>query len=370
MKVGIITITGEANYGNSLQNYALLKTLKDLDLDSYTIKTEYETNYKTINKVNVKRYLKILLKKGDYVNLIRRIKFSSFSSKYLNKTKKICYESNPELSGFDYLVFGSDQIWNFTWGGRIADNINFFTGGFSKEIPKISYAASIGVDFIPEEYKDTFVENISRFKSVSVREQTGKSIVESLTDKKALVLLDPTLLVSKNDWLSMAKKPKFVNVRDNYILTYFLGDVNQNLKDYIEKVSKVYNYKIIDLKSEWFNSDCLSNKAFLTADPSEFLWLISNCKILFTDSFHGSVFSILFEKSFRCFQRDSNEFGMLSRMDTLFNLLNISDWCKGDLNENIDHVFYKDYSSVNEALSQKKQESIDYLKGALGINET
>ncbi|MCM1286167.1 MAG: polysaccharide pyruvyl transferase family protein [Acetobacter sp.] len=371
MEIKIVTITGESNYGNSLQNYAVKTVLENLNNNVETIKTEYEPNFKKINITNIKNFVKIILKRSNYLQILRAVKFKKFSNKNLNKSKFVCRESKPELnSKCDLLVFGSDQIWNFTWGGRICNNINYYTGDFAYDIPKIAYSASIGSDYIPEKYQETFVNNISKFKYISVREHRAQNIITELLDIKAEVTVDPTLMLDKSDWMKIAKKPKYIKKNDKFILTYFLGTKNEEYYDYIDSIAKEKNLRIIKLDMERLDYNSIENPKCFVTDPSEFIWLIANCEIVFTDSFHGSVFSILMQRPFRCFNRKDNGVeSMSSRMDTLFGMLNITDWCIGNINENIEHVFYKDYSNTQCILERERKFALNYLRRALNSDE-
>lgn len=378
MKTGIITITGEMNYGNSFQNYAVIKVLENLGVSAETVKTEYSLpeflKQKKLGIFESKNYLRfygrIIIKQKIFVNyLIRLLKFKLYGYRHLNLSKKRNSEINPvNLENYDALVFGSDQIWNFTWGGRICNGIDFFTGGFAPDVKKIAYSASIGTDYIPEEYIEKVQKNLNNFSTISVREDKGKEILDPLLEKPVCVTVDPTLMLDKNEWQKIARKPHFFSKNKKFILTYFLGEYSDELIEYINKISEKLDCDIIDLCSEWSYSYKREKKRYFSFSPEEFLWLIDNCQIMFTDSFHGSVFSIIMEKPFRCFKRHQNGVAnMSSRMDTLFNTFKINDWCVGDINESIDNILFKDYSNVQSILTEKREFAYDYLKGALDI---
>lgn len=371
MRAKVITITGESNYGNSLQNYAVIKTLNKLGVNAETIKTEYEPDIVPHNRSNVKNYIKILLKHGNYMYFKRKIRFKKFSDKYLSKTKELYSEQRFNSVGdCDVLVFGSDQIWNFTFFGRLENNIDFFTGGLFNNIPKIAYSASIGRDYIPNQYIDKVKENLSAFKSISVREDNAKEILTEIIDKDISVTIDPTLMLSKQEWLTIAKKPKYMKKNSKFAVSYFLGELSKVTDEYIRKITHEKGLELINLNSEWIEYSEINNPLHFVTDPAEFIWLIANCEIVFTDSFHGSVFSIIMDKPFRCFERcDKKLESMSSRMDTLFNMFKINSWCRGNINENMDNVFYKDYSAVQSVLEEKQNYAKRYLKGALGIDE-
>lgn len=204
-------------------------------------------------------------------------------------------------------------------------------------------------------------------KAISVREERGREIIKELTGRDVPVTVDPTLLLSRGEWREIEKKPSFVGENDRYLLTYFLGGCSEEVRDYIEGIARANELKVIDLYNEFLDKSEIENKKWFAADPGEFAWLIEHCELMMTDSFHGCVFSIINEVPFRYFKRGGNVADMSSRMNTLFGKLNISDWCIGDINENLDHVFYKDYTGVNDIIEAEKTFAYDYLKGALNI---
>lgn len=366
MNINIVTITGEANYGNSLQNYAVRKVLENLGNTVFTLKTQYEPKFTLFSRHNLKQYAKIVLKKSNYYCFIRKIKFKKFSNKYLNKTPYVINEKKPELlSNCDLIVFGSDQIWNFTWGGRLCDGINFYTGGFNQEIPKIAFSASIGADYIPDDKMELFLTNISKFNAISVREEQAKTILDKIIENEVTVTIDPTLMISKQEWMRIQKKPSYVKENEKFILTYFLGKKTSSVDSYIEKYARITNCKIINLYNEYEKAENIKSVNDFCIDPQEFIWLVNNSQMVFTDSFHGSVFSIIFEKNFRCFQRSKEVENMSSRMDTLFSLMQIDSWCKGSLNENFDAIQKYDYTNVASIIKMKQEFVNDYLSKEL-----
>ena len=368
MDINIVTITGESNYGNSLQNYAVIKTLESLGNNVFTLKTQYEPRFTVFSRNNLKQYIKVLFKRSNYFCFIRKFKFHIFSNKYLNKTKYVVNENKPELSKkCDLLVFGSDQIWNFTWGGRLCEGIDFYSGGFAPDIPKIAYSASIGASYIPDEKKEKFSQNLSGFKCISVREEQAKDILSELIDNKTTVTIDPTIMLSKNDWDKIAKKPSYINKNEKFILTYFLGEKSNEVKDYIKEFSEKNSFRIINLYNEYEDYNNIASVNDYCVDPREYIWLIKHSQIVFTDSFHGSVFSIIFHKNFRCFQRSKNIESMSSRMDTLFSTMKTSDWCNGDVNETFESLTKYDYKDVDTIIKEKRDFAKSYLKYALSI---
>lgn len=363
--IGIVTMIGE-NYGNRLQNYATQVVLESFGYNVTTFNNKYY-RLSLINKVKLKliRMMKALLIHGDYLKMLRRSSFKKFNKKYINFNKDIPGLTKINSERYDYIVCGSDQIWNLTYHA-ISDYMNPFFAGFVPQNRRIAYSASIGIDYIPERFKDEFVKYITEMKSISVREENAQKIIKSMTGRDVPVTLDPTLMLSKSDWLKISEKPKWIK-SDKFILTYFLGDFTEERRNYINKIAEICNIDVIDLYDIFTDANRIVNKSAFSSNPSEFIWLISNCELMMTDSFHGCIFSMIMDKPFRCFSRMDSESNMSSRMDTLFKKFNVSDWCIGDINEDVEHVFYKDYSGFESTLKKEQDFAYDYLKGALDI---
>lgn len=358
MKIGILTIIGQANYGNKLQNYAVDRVLKSLGADVVTFDHQQALSFKTKLKYAVKDALKV---KDCYER--KRIKrFNEFDKKYLQ------HDRIENADEYDFVVCGSDQIWNCTIG-FIRSNLSTYFGTFMPAEKRVAYSASIGADYIPDEYKTDFSQYIQEMKAVSVREERAAEIIKELTGRETAVTIDPTLMLKKQDWLKIAAKPDYIG-NEKFILTYFLGDYLKETKDYIYRLAEEKHLKVIDLEADYKDAADIDNLPYYMTCADEFIWLISNCEIMFTDSFHGSVFSIIMGKPFRCFSRNQQGLEkMNSRMDTLFKLFGIEQWCIGSTDEATDHVFYKDYPDVDRVLAYERNKALTYLREALGLNE-
>lgn len=366
MKIAIVTITGEANYGNSLQNYAVERTFQKMNCKSVTLVTESETFIVRIKSIIYSALFDkshIYIKKQKEPLTLRRKRFRKFNKKFLNM------KAERSFDDYDFVVCGSDQIWNFTFS-KIKNNIPFYFGQFVPKNKRISFSASIGTDEIPSEYLSTAKKGFEEMKSVSVREEKAKQIIEELTGRKDVVVtIDPTLMLSADEWRKISKKPKYIETKQKILLTYFLGDMSEEVNRFIVKISKTYDLKIVNLSSEWITSDKSANDEYYT-DPSEFLWLIEHCELMITDSFHGCVFSTIFRKPFRWFSRIQKDIAnMNSRMDTLFKKLNLGEWCIGTVEEPVDNIMYSDFNGVEDRIKSEQEILSDYLRGALGINE-
>ena len=203
-------------------------------------------------------------------------------------------------------------------------------------------------------------ERFLKFKAISVREDKGKEIIEDLTGRKDIeVLVDPTMLLTSDEWDKVAKRPEQLQ-RDKYILTYFLGELSDSRKKEIQRIAKENDCEVINLLDE--------NDAFFATGPSEFLYLEKNAFLICTDSFHSSIFAILYNRPFVIFNREGNVQGMNSRIETLlskFKLENREYNGKNITNENLHH----DYTEAYKILEQEREKSKNFLQKALDIKE-
>lgn len=340
MKVAIITIVSR-NYGNRLQNYALQYVIETL---GYSV----ETLQRGQRQKDVKRYIKsaaqmLLQTKGQ--------KFKKFDKKIHFSKLVVTRDTYPDNidKQYEYFIAGSDQVWN-PYYDFVAGKCDFLT--FARDNQKISYAASFGVSEIPYERKTEYADHLKTFKAISVREKKGAEIVEELADRKATVVLDPTLLLGESEWKKIEKKPVF-RPKKKYVLVYALGDKTNRFKDKIKQLKG--KYEIFDVRS----LQKTGNE--LPIGPSEFLYLIRNSEEVLTDSFHATVFSIIFHKKFVTFNRPG--LNMNSRIESLAELLgekNRLTEC-GDLNCETEI----DYVNVDRILEEERRKSIDFLKDAL-----
>lgn len=350
MKTAIITICDNNNYGNRLQNFALQEVLKKiLDDEVITIWNE-ENSISTVEKIktNIKKIIKIIM--GDK-KMLREYNFNNFTKQYINNSEKVFTNSKNIVDKYDQYVIGSDQIWNYTFRG---DNFGFFEFALFSNANKkniISYAASFGISSIPSFIQNKYQNGLSNLNHISVREQAGAEIVKSLTKKEATVVLDPTLLLSKNEWIKMIKKPKQLKV-EKFILTYFLGKISQKRKIQIEKIAAINGCKIINILDP--NSD------YYTCDPQEFLYLEKKAFLICTDSYHSSIFAILFERPFIVFEREDQHLKMNSRLDTLLDMLNLNN--HKSIDEIPENYLDTDYSETFQILETEKNKSLYFLE--------
>lgn len=336
-KCYIITINGLDNFGNRLQNYALYIFISALNINTI--------NYWSEKKINpIKAFIKRFVPK---INTKRYINFYYFN-------KKINTKYNIEYNNEYYYIYGSDQIWNPNFAAT-----DFLLGLENNSVNKIAYAASIGLNELPDSEKNKFKKALNNFKSISVREDSGMKIVEELTKKIDIdVLIDPTMLLTSNEWDRVSRKPKCYK-GEKYILNYFLGNLSDERKKAIEEIASKSNWKIINILDK--------NDPYYVSGPSEFLWLEKHAELICTDSFHSSVFAILYNRPFVVFDRDEEGMNnMGSRIDTLLSKFKLDDRKyngKYITKKNLEH----DYSEAYKILDNEREKSKKFLKNALDI---
>lgn len=366
-KIAILTITDGQNYGNRLQNYALQKVLTGLGFDVETIKRKTWRDLRGIKKYKqlIKKMIKVVLGYpcGRYHKLRVR-SFEKFNNRYL-KFSDVVLSDNRYPSGlserYDYFVVGSDQVWNA--GFRIIyEDIKNHLAFFAESQQRISYAASFGTDKIAPGYEDVFKEELPKFKAVSVREISGVRIAREC-GVEATVVIDPTMLLTGSQWLEIAKKPSYIE-DEPFILTYFLGDRDDELNDYIRRISE--GKKIVNLEIESVLDDKISSVDEYCSAPDEFVWLAANADCIITDSFHATVFSILFHRPFCVFERKAinDSYKMGSRLDTLLELFHLDRF--HDSNRSFS-VIPEEYvtDEIEQILMTERKKSMEFLRSAL-----
>lgn len=339
-RIAIVTILS-ANFGNRLQNYAMQEILTSLGYEVETIQKGKKNN-------NLSRYMKYqikrLLRKNDWKfrEFDRRIKWSPYSLSIPDEKKEMA-------EAYDYFIAGSDQVWNPNFRGT---NENSFLS-FAPEKKRIAYAASFGVDEIPDELLGKYEDYLRGFSAISVREKQAVKIIEQFNGCHAECVLDPTLLLPRASWEQLAVRPK---MKGKYVLKYLLGEDQTECNKLIKELCD--GITIIDIKKHLSGEE-------KPIDPAEFLGLILNAELVCTDSFHASVFSTIFAKPYVIFERMDAERNMSSRLDTLCDTLNLRDhrYCLPEFI--IEKVMTPDYERTLKILEQERKKSLNFLQKAL-----
>lgn len=330
MKIGILTFHWATNYGAILQAYALQTYLKKMGHDVYIINYRPQAYKKTLFRCFVKK--KIWLFFSYLKEYLKEIKLETFRQKYLNET--ILYKSLDELKRnppqFDMYVCGSDQIWNpyFTTKGEGNKPTSAYFLDFGEAtVKRIAYAVSFGCKVYPEEASDIARKYISEFQAISVREESGISIVKQLGHENPIKLPDPTLLLAHEDYLFANTSHESIQKK---VFVYILRNEYKEVYKIISYLKKDYT---IDSTNKFFNPNSVED------------WVssIKNASIVITNSFHGAVFSIIFHVPFIVLQASGREAGMNDRFSTLLQALGLE-------NRVLDKI---DLNNVNQLLKEE-----------------
>ena len=359
-KIGTITFHNSYNYGSVLQAFALQTYLKKAGYQSQIIDFEFEKDYRQYKLFRTYLYLhqpKSFL--SDLYRLRKNIKrkknFQEFKKNYLNLTSRH-YKNDDDMSdlneGFDAFICGSDQIWNLECTREIVPA--YFLEFAAKDKLKIAYAPSIASASFDGD-KERLNELIGRLDYVSVREASTIKNVSAYTSKNINNVVDPTLLLELPDYKKIEAEPK--KLPGKYIFFYQLEDDGGKMAKWCKVLAKKNNLPIIYIYKDKINELKKEIYAF-GATPNEFLTLIDNATYVVTNSFHATVFSIIFEKKFCTFPTRNSS----SRMRDLLGYIGLENriWSNSfEINETID------YENVKNKLNNFSQNSKKYLKEAL-----
>ena len=370
MKIGILTIYGGTNYGNKLQNYALQQFLRLNGIMSETIQYTVRFQFPPVGKFRqlskkyfskglsesiwncrclIKKYCYISKLKEKEINRAKRIK--TFEEKHVIVSAQVFDKVSLSSCNSLYtkVIVGSDQVWNPNWQGKEDE---FFLSFVDKN-KRVAYAPSIGVSEIPEQQKDRYARLLSGIDFLSCREKDGAELIRDLCHKECKNVVDPVFLLDRDEWLEICDKDSVNTIGKDYIVTYFLGGKSRRTNNIIKKYAKANKLNVIDI----YNSEDIMS---VFAGIEEFLQLISNAEMVFTDSFHGSAFSIIFGRQFvvcdRRFQAKHEK--MSSRIDGLLEKIGI---CGRSINEDTWKKEKIDYSAIKEKLYPWIKESKEFL---------
>lgn len=359
-KIAIITLMRNPNHGNVLQNIAMQRIFEKRGCVAETVinrkgSTLFLSGFKTkikllinclLNRNNTRRSEK---RRQRFLNCCRRnIRYSpisydgTFSEKIIDK--------------YDFFVAGSDQIWN-PWFGLATE---FELLAFAPEEKIMSYAGSFGVsefENLSESKREEITSYLKRFKDVSCRESSGTAFIEETAGVTAYTHIDPTMLLKKEEWRRLQKKPD-CEIPERYVFVYMLGEISDRYREIIERKAESLDAQVINI---------LENH-FVALDPLEFLWLIDHSLFVCADSFHACVFSILFHKTFAIFDRIDSQKKQNARFDTLLEKFEIpatSVFVTADS----EPTGELDWESIDARLEAERVLSNDYIDSHIGASK-
>ncbi|MBQ5733211.1 MAG: polysaccharide pyruvyl transferase family protein [Selenomonadaceae bacterium] len=370
LKIANLTLDGYFNYGNVLQRYAVCNLLMGLgaEVDSLWFSSQagflpyLQSHYpwmkdswdwKTWVKlgINWKGATSKLLSGREAWEAARNAGIKSFVDRYIPMRYNVDFAKVADK--YDYFVTGSDQVWN----PNFADLEKLFLK-FAPRAKRIAYAASISCPEIPSKDLQGFIDGINGMKAISVREQAGAELIEQLTGRKVEVVADPTMLVAAEKWREIARKPSWLKGDEEILTTYFLG---KRPDEVINRLAREHGLKVVNILDEHVFEH-------YAVAPEEWLWLIDNASLMYTDSFHGTVFSILFRRPFVVAERIEAGCAskMTSRIDTLLGKFGLE--ARRGTKENgymIDNPMSMQYGDVEMVLAEERRKADNYLEGAL-----
>ncbi len=382
-KIGcVIAYTkGHNNYGTSLQGYAMLKKIQQLGYEVEVI--QYTKRLSVWQKM---KFVVNALRAGEWKNIKHRLtdkqilkKYPAYAAGIAERTKAVDAYKQKKLTplfheyigydalhksslNYDAVVVGSDQVWT-----PMSLPNKFFNLLFVDDrVRKVAYASSFGVSEIPSFQRKATGAYLDRFYKIGVREQRGKEIVEELSHQKATIVADPTMLLSREEW-EQEIADAHTTTNEPYIFCYFLG-TNQEARKAANELKAKTGYKIITIRhmDEYVPEDeQFGDEAPYSIDPNDFVKYISRAAYICTDSFHCTVFSILFHRQFMTFYRfaATNKTGRNSRIDSLFNILGLQNRLYAGNVFAIDHLIT--YDKVDEKLKKLRENSLAFLKSSL-----
>ena len=360
MRVGILTFHRAVNYGACLQAYALKKYIegKKIDVSIIDYRSKYiEDLYN--NPFSKGLSIKTKLKNAMTWNIQkeRNKKFNDFINDYLQCNEKSSIFDKEKLENigekFDKIIVGSDQVWNTLCA---ANDTTYYLDFVKDNQKKYSYAASLGI--VNDEYYklDNLKELLIKFNRISVREKNGYDVIKKITGRESTICLDPTFLLSKTEWEKISTK----KINEKYILVYSLS-MPQSIVTYAQELSKKMNMKVV-----FFTLNNLfslkKRKDVVNGSPIDFLDYFSNAEYIVTNSFHGTAFSLIFNKNFTVF-KNSNKNHDNSRLENILSITNL----RNRMIEEGENQFFEeiDYENINEKLNAEIEKSKKYLEDIL-----
>lgn len=375
MKVLIVTLCDYFNYGNRVQNYALEQLVKELscevssglmvsskETDMSCSKTEWKRWMKKVMPLPVYRIFKQMKEvRQPVLHRKRRAAFRAFSNQYLHMVPPIYVKKDMDVgqrisSDYDYYIAGSDQVWHPKFGGR-----DYYFLTFAPSEKRIAFAASFGVEDLPLDQKKRYARLLKEFKYISVRENSGAVIVKELTGRDADVVLDPTLLLPREEWDKLVKQPH-VLLPEHYILSFFLGEEPETA---VESFAAGKNLPVIHMNREEYPE-------LYVLDPAEFLYVVKHADYVLTDSFHGTVFSIKFEREFYVFHRKQQGMeNMFTRISYLLERFELEgrEQERGSVCET-DPVSTEHWMKIREELEAEREKTMKKMREVMGIQGT
>ncbi|MGF7057748.1 polysaccharide pyruvyl transferase family protein [Brassicibacter mesophilus] len=356
-KIGIVTWYHKGyNFGSTLQAYSTQMVLEQMGYDAELI--NYSSDKRKLKK-NIKDFGKKIYLRITKPNVHRAwVKMDKWINSNLNVSGN--YDSWEKLKKnagrYDATICGSDQIWRSHKDGIIDP---FYFLQFISEEKRIAYAPSIARDYIDERIVDEFTAYVKEIRHLSIREKQGAELLKKVTGRDAKVVLDPTLLLTKDQWEKQLENKE--SYKKDYIFCYLLTKNEQ----YYQEVLEVAKNEKLEVITPAIFSNCYNDS--IPLDSFDFLNLIKGAKFVVTDSFHGVAFSISFKKRFAAYKRfpDSYKKSQNSRIYNILDELQIRERLVD--NNSLQLILNKEinFQEVDKLLNKMRRDSLRYLEDSL-----
>jgi hypothetical protein len=347
-----------SNYGAVLQAFALKEAVKDFG-DVKIIDFDNKHVSKSLKHIRFGTSLHSILGMGkDLCRLLPRIKVIKKFNSFLTDNMELTPFESKSLESFDVLISGSDQIWN---PRCISPSLKFLSEYFldfgNESQRKISYASSCGSYEFSSKELLVLKEYLEKYQYLGVRELKTSVMLTDLLDTEVQHVVDPTLLLTKEDWLIKLGDNNFR--KEEYILVYVIKKT-ELLKNTIKYIKSALDLKVI-LVEQGLYFDNIIDEHIRDAGPEDFISLINNAKYIITDSFHGTTFSVIFNKPFVSVSPGAN----VNRISSLLEKIGLKDRIIHNSNNINELILDCDFKLANKALNEERIKSKNYLTKAL-----
>lgn len=356
-KIGVMTYQNAINVGALLQTYALNRYLNSksnvyCETINYKCK-KIDSSYNLI-KLNLKEPKTVINSfLGFPNNFIRKIKFKKFKNNIQLSNKSYSNKNIKETNKiYNIFITGSDQVWNY----NLNNDLNYFLKFVSDDNIRASYAASFGNISVIKDNKSNIDEELRKYKVVSVREKSAVEELKKVNNLKSTCVLDPTFLLSKNEWNEICIPQKHCK---DYILLYVLHE--ESAYKIAEKIKQKTGFEIYIINQSYKKR--INGRYFHNVGPIDFLNLIKNSKYVVTDSFHGTALSIIFRKNLKVVLKNENIF-LNDRLTSILDIFNLNECIVSNdtpLNELISNVNYTKSEDVIEKEINYSKKIIDKI---------
>lgn len=380
MKTGLITLH-DYNFGSALQCYATQSYINKYYCDCVLIQKREPTNRLRSVFQRIMNYVGLSAKHPFQIKRIyeqvkaQRAGRLTITKDSLKEIKRFNYNyifmelySFDELSKaaasleYDYFLSGSDQVWN---GFRV-DGTDMFFLRFAPPEKRIAWAPSFGSDCIAPYNMSIFKQYISEYSRLSVREESGQRIIKELINKESELLCDPVLLLTASEWREQYLNSAHIKNHSKYILLFFIDEISDYAMQRVQEFQKRTDYQVISFGYDYKKYTSIERHIHIDGSPFDFLKMIDQSDLVITDSFHATIFSLIFHKEFYTYSRKyTHRQNQSTRIELLLERTGIRERFDA---ENMQKAI--DYSRTDSLFIKERARSDSYLESFLGEKRT